>query len=229
MKKEEIENTQNGNLTDLGGHKYLLVSFGGIYQGMGIPVFEFFNSISDIKCDKIFLRDFNQGWYHKGVDSKLDRLDKITEYLQEIISANQYQKICFIGNSMGGYAALLFGSLLKVDRVLAFAPQTFINPFLRLINYDRRWAKQISKVYAFNNKRKEYFDLKKTLSQNQNFKTELNIYYSPEHRLDKKHAERLKNINNVTLHPVEKGGHGVVQTIRNNGQLKSLIQSTFEI
>src|SRR5690554_537187 len=108
MKKEEIEEYKNGNLIDLQGNKNLLVSFGGIYQGLGIPVFEFFNSISDIECDKIFLRDFNQAWYHKGVDSNLDDMEKVIEFLRSTIRKNKYDKVCFLGNSMGGYAALLF-------------------------------------------------------------------------------------------------------------------------
>ena len=35
--------------------------------------------------------------------------------------------IITIGGSMGGYAALLFGSLLPVNGIIAFGPQTFID------------------------------------------------------------------------------------------------------
>ncbi|QAA81357.1 hypothetical protein EI546_06280 [Aequorivita sp. H23M31] len=229
MKREELEKTKNGNFVDFSGHKNLLVSFGGIYQGLGIPVFEFFNSISDIQCDKIFLRDFNQAWYHMGVDSELNSMDEITEYLGKMITEKGYEKVCFIGNSMGGYAALLFGSILKVSCVIAFAPQTFINKGNRLFYLDRRWRKQIARVYAFNNKKTENFDIKKILSRNQDFGTRLNIYYSTQHRLDKIHAERLKRINNIFLHPIREGGHEVVRIVRNNGELKSLIKASFEI
>lgn len=229
MKREDIEQSTKGNLLDFQGNKNLLVSFGGIQQGLGIPVFEFFNSMSDIPCDKIFLRDFNQAWYQKGVDSEIDHIDKIIDYLKDKISKNQYDKICFIGNSMGGYAAILFGSILNVDCVISFAPQTFIDKFNRFINIDRRWRSQLSKVHNFQDNNKEYFDLKEYLSQNQAYETELNIYYSAKHRLDKKHAERLKRIKNVRLHPIREGGHGVVKTVRDNGELKSLIQATFEL
>ena len=227
MTREEIEKTKKGNLVDLNGHKNLLVSFGGIQQGLGMPVFEFFNSISDIPCDKIFLRDFHQVWYQKGVDSELDHIDKLIARLKEIISQNNYDKICFIGNSMGGYAAILFGTILNIDTVISFAPQSYIDRFNRLISYDIRWKNEISKVHSNKDKRKEYFDLKKHLSKIQSYKTELNIYYSPNHRLDKKHAERLKNENNVILHSIEEGGHAIVKVVRNNGDLKSLIQRSF--
>ena len=227
MQKEKIENTKTGKLEDFNGSKNLLVSFGGIRQGLGMPVFEFFNSISDIHCDKIFLRDFHQAWYQKGVDDELDHIEKIIEYLKYIISQNEYEKVCFLGNSMGGYGAILFGNILEVDRVISFAPQSFINKWNRLISRDRRWAKQIDNIYSFKYKRVEFFDLKHHLKNNPTNKTILDIFYSPKHRLDKKHAERLKKINSVLLHPIQEGGHRVVKIVRNSGQLKDIIKSTF--
>ncbi len=226
LNKEELENTNNGCLADFNGHKNLLVSFGGISQGLGIPVFEFFNSISDIQCDKIYFRDYNQAWYQKGVDSEFNHLDDIIKYLKIKITNNNYDKVCFLGNSMGGYAAILFGSILNIDTVISFAPQTFINRFNRRLYSDKRWSLQINEIYTFKNKRKEYFDLKKHLKNNLD-RTQINIYYSPKHKLDKKHAERLKKEKNVILHPIEEGGHFIVKHMRNNGELKSLIKSSF--
>ena len=228
LNREEIENSNKGCLTDFGGNKNLLVSFGGIRHGLGMPVFEFFNSISDIQCDKVFFRDFSQAWYQKGVDSELNHIDEIIQYLKKIMNSNRYENVCFLGNSMGGYAAILFGSILNVDTVISFAPQTFINRFTRMINRDNRWNDEIKEVYAFQNKRKAYFDLKTHLKNNNSYKTQINIYYSPNHILDKKHAERLKNQKNVILHALKDGGHEVVKVVRNNGELKSLINSTFK-
>lgn len=228
IKREDLENTNNGCIVDFNGSKNLLVSFGGIRHGLGMPVFEFFNSIADIQYDKIFFRDFNQAWYQKGVDSELNHVDEIVQYLKKIIDSNTYENVFFLGNSMGGYAAILFGSILNVDTVISFVPQTFINRFNRIINRDKRWTKEISKIYAFQNNRKAYFDLKKHLKNNNSYKTQINIYYFPSHILDKKHAERLKNQKNVNLHAIEKGVHEVAKIVRNNGELKSLINSKFK-
>lgn len=75
IEKEKLENTKSGRLEDFKGNKNLFVSFGSIMQGLGMPVFEFFNSISDITCDKVFLRDFHLAWYQKGVDDELDHIE----------------------------------------------------------------------------------------------------------------------------------------------------------
>ncbi len=227
MKREEIEKTDKGILEDFQNRKNLLVSFGGISQGLGIPLFEFFNSISDIDCDKVYLRDFKQAWYQKGVDNQIDSIIKVNEYLGEIIKTKKYEKVCFMGNSMGGYAAILFGTMLNVDKVISFSPQSYINKWNRFRFSDKRWQNQISSIYNYENKKPEYFDLNHYLKKNKPYKTQINIFYSSNHQLDKKHAERLKKRNNITLHSFTDGGHEVVKKLRDSGELKSLIQSSF--
>jgi len=97
-----------------------------------------------------------------------------------------------------------------------------------MLNLDMRWRRQIRRIYTFEHKRKEYFDLKKYLEENNSYKTQINIYYDPSHMHDRRHAERLGNTNNVILHPIKEGRHAVVKAMRDNGQLKSLLKSAFE-
>jgi len=226
LKREEIETTRKGLLVEINNKKHLLVSFGGIRQGLGIPVFEFFNSLVTMDCDKIFFRDYEQAWYHKGVDSEIDSIDKILIFLKKIIKEEEYKKVCFLGNSMGGFAAILFGSILNVDKIIAFAPQIFIDKKNRFFKADSRWKEQIVNLYNSPGISSEYFDLKKVI-KNSNLKVDIDIYYSSKHNLDRKHAERLKNINNITLHPINNGGHSVVKELRDSGDLKKLLQLSF--
>jgi hypothetical protein len=62
------------------GNENLLVSLVGIKQGLGMLVFNFFNSINNLQCDKIFLRDFNQMWYQKGVDGTINNLANLEKF-----------------------------------------------------------------------------------------------------------------------------------------------------
>ena len=227
MDRHAIENTQKGNLADIKGKRNLLVSFGGIHQGLGMPVFEFFKSLNKVDCDKVFLRDFERAWYQKGVGAEMDHIDKVRAYLKDLIAENQYHRICFLGSSMGAYAAILFGAMLEANKVIAFAPQTFIDRINRLKYYDRRWSEEISRLHSFSAKRKEYFDLKKYLGQLGDFKTEIALYYASSDRLDKKHAERLGQMAQVKLYPQVKGGHEVVKHIRDTGELDEIIRNAF--
>ena len=227
LTREEFEHTRSGVLMDIQGKKHLLVSFGGIQQGLGIPVFEFFNSIASIDCDKIYLRDFRQAWYQLGVDDTINDPDKLHDFLNDSIKANNYKSVCFLGNSMGGYAAMLFGMMLGIPQVIAFSPQSFIDRWHRLIYFDRRWKKEIDPIHSFETNRPDYFDLRRSLRDHRNTLTKIDLYYSPRHRLDRIHAHRLRTIPNVVLHPIREGGHGVVRTVRDSGELTGLIRSSF--
>lgn len=228
MTREEFEKPKKGRLEDLQNRAYLFVAFGGIRQRLGAPPFEFFNSIANIDCDKIFLRDFQRSWYQRGIDQELNDFDKVVNYLGGVISKYKYRKVCFLGNSMGGYAAILFGTILDVDKVIAFAPQSFIDKFRRFIYRDKRSRGLKDNLYTYENVNKAHFDLKKFLLKNDSYKTEINIYYSALDRLDSRHAKRLKNRKNVILHPIYEGDHSVIRIVRGSGLLHTILRSAFE-
>ena len=97
----------------------------------GILPFEFLNYLSSIyknSCDLIFFIDKEQCWYHKGIKDITNTIDETVVFLNNIIKDGNYDKIIFMGNSGGGYGAILFGSLCNnVTNVISFIPQTIIN------------------------------------------------------------------------------------------------------
>lgn len=211
------------------GHKNLLVSLGGIKMGLGMPVFEFYNALKGIECDKIFIKDINQSWYHQGINDAYSDINQLAAYLKDLIEKNEYKKVCFIGNSMGGYAALLLGSVLNIPNVIAFSPQTFIDRKNRFLFNDKRWKKELRGVYVYPKREKAFFDLKKYFNNsNFSYDGEMNIYYSPADKLDKIHAERLHKLSFVKLHSFPKGGHGLVKDLKNSGELNKIFVETFK-
>lgn len=226
IERHEIESTQTAILEDVQGRQQLLVSFGGIRQGMGIPVFEFYNSIKHIDCDKIFIRDFNQAWYHKGLNTELKDITAIANFLKEKINIESYSRVVFIGNSMGAYAAILFGVMCDVDHVVAFSPQSYIDKFRRFIFRDRRWKQELSQVYSHPGTQRQYFDLRPFLRKAK-YNCSIHIYYSSSLKLDKKHAERLSEIEAIKLHPNPDAGHTLVKYLRDQGLLNSIIENCF--
>lgn len=63
-------------------------------------------------------------WYTKGIEDLTNNIEETIEYLKNITSG--YESVIFIGASMGGYAAILYGSILNVNHVIGFRPQTII-------------------------------------------------------------------------------------------------------
>lgn len=211
---------KDGFLIEIKGSKHLVVIFGGINQGIGIPVFEFFNILKEKEIDKVFIRDFNQMWYLKGVDEEVNSFENLKTRLGDIIK--KYNKVTFLGNSMGGFAAILFGTLLNVDNVIAFSAQTFINRRQRFWSFDKRWEKQIKKIHDAQ-LHSEYQDLKTVINNHPNSKTKINIYYSSKDRLDRKHSKRLRSFKNVSLNSFSKGGHAVIRELRDSGELHQIL------
>lgn len=224
--QKNMEDDKSPVLMEMGQSKNLLISFGGIMQGIGMPVFEFFNALSAIDCDKMFIRDFNQAWYQKGIDDKIKTIDQMRQYLADLIQEKGYEKVCFMGNSMGGYAAILFGLLLDIDKIIVFSPQTFINPFRRLISLDYRWKEQLKEVYQYDKRAESYYDLKRVLQRTPH-KATVSIYYSTTHRLDNLHARRLKGIPGVQLFPINTKSHNIVKGLRDQGTLTQILKEIF--
>ena len=92
-----------------------LVLFGGMNNQIGMPPFEFFRLTQDLPVKRIFLRDHEQAWYHRGVRGAGNSIDEVVECLTQLFVEAKVDKVLMVGNSMGGYAALLFGNLLGAN------------------------------------------------------------------------------------------------------------------
>lgn len=101
----------------------LIVSFAGNAKLFGgIPRFEFVQFLKQFDVSKHFYLDEQSDLYHKGLSGITSSIDETVTYLKNEIK--NYKRVLFLGNSGGGYAAILFGSLLEVTSVIAFVPQT---------------------------------------------------------------------------------------------------------
>jgi hypothetical protein len=72
----------------------------------------------------IFLRDLQKQWYLCGINNTLNNPIQLLNFLR--METYGY-RIIAIGSSAGGFAALLFGSLLNCERVYAFNAQLNLN------------------------------------------------------------------------------------------------------
>lgn len=79
---------------------------------------------------QIFIRDLYKQWYLLGINSQISSPFKLLEFLKE---ETEGYRIITIGSSAGGYAAILYGSLLKA-KVYAFNSQFEVNSLLKSSN-----------------------------------------------------------------------------------------------
>ena len=205
-------------------HLYFL--FGGIAAGMAMPPFEFFSASKILNENKLFLRDLKQTWYHSGLEGFSKSIEDTVKSIRDEIDLLKPDKVFFVGNSMGGFAAILFATLIGSGHVIAFAPQTFIGPFSRIRAMDFRWQKQIFKTYASSVGKPKYFDLRKVML-NYKRKIKIQIFVSSDHRLDSRHAQHLQGLSGVEIISFKGGGHGIVKDLRDRNLLPEILSGAY--
>jgi hypothetical protein len=184
----------------------IVVSFAG--HGLkfgGVPRPEFYNFISRNfpEVDILLLVDYNCRCYHQGLKGITTNVDETVNYIKNII--NGYEKVVFVGVSAGGYASILFGSLLKVNDVIAITPQTRL------------------KALVFNDL---YRDLTNFINSTTNYLliADTSVEH-PDHMHHRSHCERIEHHKSVIV--VCRDKVNVVQ-MRDDGSLLDIFQKVIK-
>lgn len=207
--------------------RVLLLLFGGLAQQIGMPFFEFNKITSGLsRVNKIFLRDKYRSWYHRGLPRMGRDIDAVASFLQQYTAHPSIHKIIAVGNSGGGYAALLFGALLEADEVHAFSPKTFIDPIKRIMHNDmppKTSIKHLLSLYIHG--QRKYFDLKKVFLASASQKGNYHIYFAENNKKDNLHATHVKSISGIHLHPFQYDRHNLIRCLKQQGTLREIIQA----
>jgi len=209
--------------SESGGNLYIF--FGGLAAGVAMPPFEFFNASRILDENKIFVRDLRQQWYQTGLDGISRDIPSTAQFLAREIEKTAPEKIVFVGNSMGGFAAILFCALLGRGEAIAFAPQSFISPWLRLRHGDARWRRPIARTWVRSFLKPRVWNLRHILKR-MGIPTRISIYVSSADRLDRIHAAHLEDLPGVRVREFDDGGHGVVRLLRDRGELPEIMKGS---
>lgn len=146
----------------------------------------------------IFVRDIQKQWYIEGINKQINTPEKLLDWLKQ--EAKGYKIIC-LGSSAGGYAAVLYGSLLNADRVLTFNGQFEINGLLSSTTEDEN-------PLLFRNKdtsTARYFDIKPYINPH------ISIFYftSLHSPWDKTQCKHIADVNSIIRIGFKTSHHGV--------------------
>lgn len=93
------------------------------FSGYNTPKgkFNYIKTFSGNTYHQIYLNTTSEDYYHKGIQGLGETLEETLESLKKIIEnlPGEDVKVITLGCSMGGYGALLYGALLKVNKILA--------------------------------------------------------------------------------------------------------------
>ncbi|WP_373533139.1 hypothetical protein [Vampirovibrio sp.] len=230
-----VENTDASFLIDtIHPGAPLLISFGFV-DWQARPAFDFYGRVKKLEAttqrplNRVLVRDCSNGWYHREIPGLGQHVDAVAESLGQVIAMIQPSVVITIGQSMGGYAAILFGILLNVDRILSFGPLSFLTVAQALTYHDRRWLSVMLDLQE-NPPPVQYLDLP-TLFRERHCQSDLRIFFGTQPNagatesvnLDVLHAFRYAALPQCQLFPYPHSGHAVVQHLIDQGQMDRVL------
>ena len=206
----------------------LLVAFGGLAQEPGMPPFEFFAATGDLPVKRLFVRDPRRAWYHRGMLGHGRSLVTLAKSLEQLIGRYEPHRVVMAGSSMGGYGALVFGTLLGADTVVCFSPQTVLDLDILAEMNDHHWDRRLGELTAAGQLDRDWVDLRRALPSALRAGTRYEIYFDDRHRADRLHAERLREIEGVRLYRFGRGAHHLARSLRDSGALARILSRAID-
>jgi hypothetical protein len=110
--------------------------------------YEWYHTRIDCGAKHIFIRDVKKQHYLSGINSYLDTMEKVTDFLR---AETRGYKIITLGSSSGGYAAVFFGQKLNAERTYCFNGQFLLSAqyFGELAGIEESIVKKYSSLKNF--------------------------------------------------------------------------------
>jgi len=146
----------------------------------------------------IFIRDIYKQWYLTGINGNINSPEKLLSFLK---TETKGYEIITLGSSAGGFAAVLYGSLLKAQLMLSFNGQFEIKSLLKTS------TESVDPIlFRFNKHKKllDFFDVKPFINNAKN----IFYFYSNGSDID---SRQKKHITDIKLNTIsfKTSHHGV--------------------
>ena len=104
--------------------KKLLVIFSSLDTKS--PKFTFWKMAQSLECNCLFFNSPMTHWYRTGIIGIPNGIKGTCEKIADIRKNLNIEEMIFFGVSMGGYGAILYGSLTKADHVIVFSVEPLL-------------------------------------------------------------------------------------------------------
>jgi hypothetical protein len=194
--------------------KRLLVACSGKGNRLMVPIFSFLQHLPSREFDIVLLRDMRRNHYLTGIPGYAASLPELTARLRADLRPERYKGLLCYGTSMGGFAALRLGLLLRATRA---------------VSVGGRFPWHVNRLTRADGISLPAFDpLCPCVSMESH--SAMFAVYSAAHEPDRIDAERLCTMQRVT--PVAVPGpatHNVIRNLFNDGKLSGFYNFAFEL
>ena len=169
------------------------------------------NSLASMGYDVLKMDDTNDSFFFQGIDSERNSFQKTLDMLSQYMK--NYERTIFMGNCAGGYAAILFGTMLNVDKVIGINTVTYMDQASLIEAGDGRESRA-----TFLDQSNEVLNLRNHLSKIE-YNTQI---YSIVDQNTLNHVKQSQNISeykNVTIEYVDSPIPQVGYHLLRNGEL----------
>lgn len=238
LTNELVETTDAAYLVDeIYENEALIIAFG--FVSWDSPAkFDFYGrtkklaNLAQKPINRILVRDVSNSWYHRDIPGLGSNVDEVAASLKALVKKISPSKVITIGQSMGAYAAVMFGQLIGADQIIAFGPLSCLSSETFTEISDTRWL-SIAEALEADLPEVCYFDLV-DLCQQSPHAPDLQIFYGQkpdadtpgELNLDDFHAKRLNVLPNCHLNPYKDSGHTIVKYLIDNKQIDNVLLNT---
>ncbi|WP_158847899.1 hypothetical protein [Algibacter sp. L1A34] len=146
----------------------------------------------------ILVRDVHKQWYLSGINDQINSPEKLLFFLE---NETKNSSVITVGSSAGGYAAVLYGSLLKAKKAIVFNAQFEIKTLLASSNSNiNPFIFRYSKLPI-----SKYYDIKPFINK------ELNIFYflSANSAWDAEQYQHIKDVKTIRVIAFNTKHHGI--------------------
>ena len=144
----------------------------------------------------IYVRDLFKQWCVVGINSNLNSLDKVADFLKSLV---KHKKVITVGSSAGGYLATVFGILLDADVVFNFSGQFVLTE--EVINEYSLLTK-----YKNDKTRSKYYSLLPLIEKST---VQIYYFYPAYNKADCIQKQYVENFTNVHCFGFNTSNHGV--------------------
>jgi len=153
--------------------------------------YEWYNTRIPNTYKHIFIRDIKKQWYLTGINLRINSPQLLLDFLR---NETKGYTLSLVGSSAGGFASVLYGSLLKAERVFSFNGQFEIKTLLKSSSPN---VDPIIFKYANDSEKQLFFDTKPIINKS----TNIFYFHSANSPWDKEQYNHVKNaeINPITF------------------------------
>jgi hypothetical protein len=203
-KDDEIEITH-----EPGNSRVAIISFSGIGMGLGgIQIEEFRKSLAGTAHDIYFVKDKTRHWYNSS-------FRQICDLLNADLSRQGIDYAITLGNSMGGFGAIIFAGQLRGCRsAIAFSAQSAVDP--TIVPWEQRY-----KMYTDSVSHWTGLDATKLLNPDINY----TLFFGNNDPIDIRHATRMAaaDCSNINIYMFLRAGHDLANYLKRENILHRII------